>query len=186
MKKLLALILATVMAFSMAGCSKKIEESSATDSQLQRVIDAANTYFSSDVFKDYVEAFETTFDETAHKPEVTVALTFKYDDVCGRAYDLILFNAKANVHFEKDGESHTFDSIQVIIDNKTGLAYDSLTYVTECNNFMGEIKEYEDAIIGFLNSGALIAGHNDYLWSEHETSTRFTKADIKAINAALN
>ena len=186
MKKLLALALAVVMSLSMIGCSKKIEESNASDAELQRVIDAANTYFSSDVFKGYVEAFETTFDKTSHKPEITVALTFKYDDVMGYEYDLILFNAKANVHFEKDGEQHTFDSLQVIIDNKTGQAYDSLTYVTECNNFTGNIEKYEDSIIGFLNSGALRAGNNDYIWSEHETSTRFTKDNIKTINAALN
>ena len=147
---------------------------------------AANTYFSSDVFKGYVEDYEKTFEETTHKPEITVAFTFEYDDVYGRAYDLILLNAKAKVRFEKNGEVHVFDSLQIIIDNKTGIAYDSLTYVEECNNFMGEVNEYEDAIIGFLNSGALIAGNNDYLWSELETSTRFTKDNIKTINAALN
>lgn len=186
MKKLLALLLVAVMAFSMVGCSQKIEESNASDTQLQRVIDAANTYFSSDVFKGYVEDYEKTFEETTHKPEITVAFTFEYDDVYGRAYDLILLNAKAKVRFEKNGEVHVFDSLQIIIDNKTGIAYDSLTYVEECNNFMGEVNEYEDAIIGFLNSGALIAGNNDYLWSELETSTRFTKDNIKTINAALN
>ena len=186
MKKLIALALAVVMSLSMIGCSKKIEESNATDTELQRVIDAANTYFNSDVFKGYVESYETTFDQKSHKPEVTVALTFKYDDVMGFEYDLILFNAKADVNFEKNGESHTFDSLQVIIDNKTGVAYDSLTYVEECNNFTGNIEKYEDAIIGFMNSGALRTGNNDYIWSELETSTRFTKDNIKAINAALN
>ena len=116
------------------------------------MIAAAETYPNSDEFKSYVDLFETTYGQDAKKPEVTVAFTFQHDDVEGFAYDLILFNIKADVAFDDHGE----------------------------------IKTFEDGIVGFLNSGVLMNGGNDYLWSEHETSTRFTKDNIKAINNALS
>ena len=93
---------------------------------------------------------------------------------------------KADVAYDDHGEIVGFDTIQVIIDTKTGTAYDSLSYNDARNNFTGEIKSYEDGIIMFLNSGVLMAGNNEYLWSETETSTRFTKDNIKSINNALS
>ena len=184
MKKLF--ILCVTLLLLCTGCSKKIKSVDANDDQLNAVIDAAQTYLNSDEFKGYVDLFETTYVQDAKKPEVTVAFTFQHDDVEGFAYDLILFNIKADVAFDDHGEIVGFDSIQVIIDTKTGTAYDSLTYNDARNTFTGEIKTFEDGIVGFLNSGVLMNGGNDYLWSEHETSTRFTKDNIKAINNALS
>lgn len=184
MKKLLILYFSLLLLCT--GCSKKIESVDATDNQLNAVITAAETYVNSDQFKNYVELFETTYVQEAEKPEVTVAFTFQSDDVEGFAYDLILFNMKADVAYDDHGEIVGFDTIQVIIDTKTGTAYDSLSYNEARNNFTGEIKSYEDGIIMFLNSGVLMAGNNEYLWSETETSTRFTKDNIKSINNALS
>lgn len=184
MKKLF--ILCVTLLLLCTGCSKKIESVDANDDQLNAVIAAAETYLNSDEFKGYVDLFETTYGQDAKKPEVTVAFTFQHDDVEGFAYDLILFNIKADVAFDDHGEIVGFDSIQVIIDTETGVAYDSLSYNDARNNFTGEIKSYEDGIIMFLNSGVLMTGNDDYLWAENETSTRFTKNNIKAINNALS
>lgn len=185
MKKFIILVLVALFTFSMFGCSKKVEESDASDAQLQAVITAAQNYLDSEEFKGYVERFETVFDKKSNAPEIVHAFTFQCDDVNGFALDLILFTIKADVSFEKNGESHTYDSFQVIIDTKDNQAYDSLKYVEERNNFDGTINTYEDAIIGFLNSGVLSSGNNDYFWSELETSTRFTKDNIKTINNVL-
>ena len=184
MKKLV--ILCVTLLLLCTGCSKKIESVDANDDQLNAVIAAAETYLNSDEFKGYVDLFETTYGQDAKKPEVTVAFTFQHDDVEGFAYDLILFNIKADVAFDDHGEIVGFDSIQVIIDTETGVAYDSLSYNDARNNFTGEIKSYEDGIIMFLISGVLMTGNDDYLWAENETSTRFTKNNIKAINNALS
>ncbi len=186
MKKTLIFIFTLLLAISLGACSKKIEEQDASSDELNTVITATQNYLSSDEFKGYVDLFETTFGQDANTPEVKVAFTFKHDDVEGFAYDLILLNIQADAAFNDNGEVVGFDAIQVIIDNKDRKAYDSITYNTERNNFTGEIKTYEDAIIGFLNSGVLINGGNDYLWSETETSTRFSKDNIKQINAALS
>ena len=104
----------------------------------------------------------------------------------GQSYDLILFNIKAWITYEENGGYVANDQIQVIIDNKTKPAYDSVTLREKCNNFRGNINSYEDGIVMFLNSGVLSSGNNDYLWSDSETSTRFTKANIKTINDSLN
>ena len=184
MKKLF--ILCVTLLLLCTGCSKKIESVDANDDQLNAVIAAAETYLNSDEFKGYVDLFETTYGQDAKKPEVTVAFTFQHDDVEGFSYDLILFNIKADVAFDDHGEIVGFDSIQVIIDTKTGTAYDSLTYNDARNNFTGEIKTFEDGIVGFLNSGVLMNGGNDYLWSEHETSTRFTKDNIKMVYSHID
>lgn len=186
MKKWFILALSCLLCLSTGACSQKIEEQDASDQELTTVINAANNYLNSAEFKGHTELFETTFGQNAKNPEVKVAFTFKHDDVEGFAYDLILLNIIADAALDDNGEIVGFDAIQVIIDNKDGKAYDSLTYNRECNNFTGEIKTYEDAIIGFLNSGVLINGGNDYLWSENETSTRFSKDNIMQINAALS
>lgn len=187
MKKILSLLLVAVMCLGFAACGgKKVDVTDASDEQLQAVIDAAQTYFNSKQFKEYVELFESTYGQDAKKPEIVVAFTFKYDDVMGQAYNLILFNIKADAAVDADGEIFGYDSIQVIIDNKTGTAYDSITYREECLNFDGNIETYEDGIIGFLNSGVLYEGSDDYLYSEMEISTRFTKDNIKEINNTLN
>ena len=85
------------------------------------------------------------------------------------------------------GGSIMFEGVDIAQYKKeTGVAYDSLSYNDARNNFTGEIKSYEDGIIMFLNSGVLMTGNDDYLWAENETSTRFTKNNIKAINNALS
>lgn len=185
MKKLCILLISCFLFFTVSACQKKVEESDATDAELNTVIEAAQAYLNSDQFNDHVYLFENTYQKEAKSPEITVAFTFNYDDVEGLTYDLILFNINADVAVMDNGEIVGFDSIQVIVDKTTGTAYDSLTYLQERNNFDGTIKTYEDGIFGFLNSGTLINGNNDYLWSELETSTRFTKNNIKQINAAL-
>ena len=126
MKKLF--ILCVTLLLLCTGCSKKIESVDANDDQLNAVIAAAETYLNSDEFKGYVDLFETTYGQDAKNPEVTVAFTFQHDDVEGFAYDLILFNIKADVAYDDHGQIVGYDSIQVIIDTKTKTAYDSLTY----------------------------------------------------------
>ena len=184
MKKLF--ILCFTLLLLCTGCSKKIEDVDANDDQLNAVITVAETYLNSDGFKEYVNLYESVSGNKAKTPEITVAFTFQHDDVEGFAYDLILFNIKADVAYDDHGQIVGYDSIQVIIDTKTKTAYDSLTYNDARNNFTGEIKSFEDGILLFLNSGVLMEGGNDYLWSENETSTRFTKANIKEINKALS
>lgn len=185
MKKLFIILLSCLLTVTSVACEKKIKENEASDTELQAVIEAAQSYLDSEQLSAHVALFEETYQTDAKEPEVTVAFTFNYDDVEGFAYDLILFNIKADVAVLDNGEVVGFDTIQVIIDNTTKTAYDSLTYLQERNNFNGTIKTYEDGIVGFLNSGTLISGNNDHLWSDLETSTRFTKNNIKEINAAL-
>ena len=186
MKKIFTIALCILICLSSSACSKKIEEQNASNEELNTVINAVQTYLNSDEFKAHTELFESTFGQEAKQPEVKIAFTFKYDDVEGFAYDLILLNIQTDVALNDNGEIIGFDAIQVIIDNKDHKAYDSLTYNTERVNFTGEINTYEDGIIGFLNSGILLDGGNAYLWCENETSTRFTKDNIKEINAALS
>lgn len=185
MKKFLLLGLSLIMCVSLAACSKKVEEQNASFDQLNAVITAAQNYLNSDEFQGHVSLFEATFGQEAKQPEITVAFTFEHDDVMGFAYNLILFNIKADTALDENGEVSGFDTIQVIIDTKDNKAYDSLTYNEARNNFDGEISTYEDGIIGFLNSGVLTSGNNDWLWSENEISTRFTKDNIKTINESL-
>lgn len=187
MKKLLSFLLAVVMCWCLVSCGeKKVEVIDASNEQMQAVIDAAQAYFESEQFKGYVELFENTYGQDAKQPEVVVAFTFKYDDVMGQAYDLILFNIKLDAAVDTGGEIIGYDSVQVIIDNITGTVYDSIVYREECLEFDGNIETYEDGIFGFLNSGVLYEGSDDYLYSEMEISTRFTKDNIKQINKALD
>ena len=187
MKKIVNGLLAGLLCLGLSACAgKKIKEVDATDEQLQIVIDAAIDYLHSELFQGYVSIFEESTGEESKKPEIEVALTFQYDDVEGIAYNLILLNIKTDAGIELENEIFLVDAIQVVIDVDTNTVYDSLTNIEEVNNFTGDIRTYEDGIFMFLNSGVLTIGNDGYIWTEHETSTRFTKKALEEINAAIN
>jgi hypothetical protein len=182
MKKVIAMVLAAVLCVSMVACgAPKIEEKPASDGEKQLVIDSAKTALFSEEFQGYVKYFEDMTGSDSGNPEILNVFTFKHPDVEGMAMNLVLFNVKYNVGVEECA----FDTVQFVVDQETGEVYDSVTYRNE--QYTGELKDKHDAMIMFLHSGVLMdKNSNDYLWADNEESTRFTDADLKEINAAIN
>ena len=179
MKRIMSFVLAIFMVLSMMACGGKVEAVDATDEQKQAVIQAAKACLNSEEFVSRVKVYENSTGETAKKPEITVAYTFQCD-VEGFNMDLILFEVKAMYLVEE--ENAVFDRVQFVVDNKSGKIYDSATYQQQMNNFDGVIDSEEKAIIMLMN---INFSTNSYLWSETETSTKFTGKDLKEINAAI-
>ena len=179
MKRLLVMVFAALMLLSMMACGGKVDAVDATDEQKQAVIKAAQECLNSEIFLVYVDAYEKGTGEMAKKPEITVAFTFQ-SDVEGYDMDLILFEAKASCLIEE--ESTIYDRVQFAVDNKTGKIYDSISYRQLLNNFDGVVDSEEKAILMLMN---IDFNTKNYLWSETETSTKFTGSDLKEINAAI-
>jgi len=187
MKKFFALMLVLVMALSLSACGSepKVETVDPTDTEKQVVIDALKKFFDSDTYKNAVSLYETASGNTAETPELLNVFTLKHDDVYGYAVDLVLANVKTWCAVEENGETMIFDKVQFIVDNKTGNVYESMTRQEWLNNFTGNVTCEEDAIVMFLNSGVLMEGGDDWLWSENETSTRYSGTGLEDIAAAV-
>ena len=97
MKKIISLILITIMSLNLVACGGDVKVQKASDEEKQAVIIAAQKCLDSDEFKSAVELYETTFETESNTPEIINALTFKYDDYEGMAVDFILFNVKVIV-----------------------------------------------------------------------------------------
>ena len=185
-KKFISLFMAAVLCLGLVACGgNKIETVQATDSEKQTVINAAVKFFESDAFVNGAALHAELSGEAAEAPELLSAYTLKHDDVEGYSVDLVLCNVKAWITVEHNGEYVAFDKVQFIVDNKTGTVYDSVSCEDAKNNFNGTISSEEDVMVMFLNSGVLLEGGDDRLWSENETSTRFKGSDLKEINKAV-
>lgn len=185
MKKVLCLLLAAVLCFGLVACKENVKAQPASDTDKQAVISAAKQCFESEAFVTAVELYETTFGEEATAPEIINALTFKWEDFNGIAVDFILFHVKADGAFLRDGETIVFDSVQFAVDRTTGTVYNSMELQDKMNNPPATNETMEDAAAWAMISSTLKQNTSDWVWTEMEESTRFTKSDIKEINQAL-
>ena len=98
MKKILALLLVSIMALSLVACggnnanaetndnqtsqTETSNESNLTEQQ-QMVVDATNQVLASDSFKEIVSAYEEASQSEAKEPKVVQAIDYQLDDFNG-------------------------------------------------------------------------------------------------------
>lgn len=185
MKKLISIIMATVLCLSLTACSQpQVEQAPATDGEKQTVTDTIVNYVTGDEFKAHAQLYKDSFGEEPAAPQLNAAYTFKCD-VEGFAMDLLMLNISADIAVDHNGEIYGYEKFQVLIDNNSGTVYNSAEYMAKLDSFDGVINSEETAAMMLLCSSVLIEGGDDYIWSETEESSKFTDADIKEINAAI-
>jgi len=185
MKKTLCALLALLMCLCLAACGTDIPVENASAADKQAVIDAAKTCLASTAFNGYLDLYATLTGEARSVPEIADALTYHCDDFEGHTLNLIFFRVKADVACIDGATPVIYDSVLFAIDTDSGTVYDSITHQEGVNSFDGTVESIEDAIFACLCSPVVMSAEDGIIWTETETSSRFTKADLKDLNAAL-
>ena len=186
MKKLLCTLLALTLCLCLMACGSTVPVEDASDADKQLVLTAAKTCLGTDAFNGYLDQYAALTGEDRAVPEIVDAVLYHCDDIEGFPVDAVFFRVSANVAWSGVNGDAMHDTVLFAIDNTTGTVYDSITHENELVSFDGTITSAEDAILACMNSPVLFEGADDFIWGETETASRFSKSDIKELNAALN
>ena len=197
MKKILALLLVSIMALSLVACggnnanaetndnqtsqTETSNESKLTEQQ-QMVVDATNQVLASDSFKEIVSAYEEASQSEAREPKVVQAIDYQLDDFNGYKVDVMLIKLQADVMYD----NAIFEDFQILVDKESGEVYDkvSLNVAEWSNSFDGTCHSEEDVKPMLLMCYSFLE-QNGQLWTESETLVELTEADLEVINNNL-
>ena len=138
MKKILALLLVSIMALSLVACggnnanaetndnqtsqTETSNESNLTEQQ-QMVVDATNQVLASDSFKEIVSAYEEASQSEAKEPKVVQAIDYQLDDFNGYKVDVMLIKLQADVMYD----NAIYKDFQILVDKESGEVYDKVS-----------------------------------------------------------
>lgn len=197
MKKILALLLVSIMALSLVACggnnanaetndnqtsqAETSNESNLTEQQ-QMVVDATNQVLASDSFKEIVSAYEEASQSEAKEPKVVQAIDYQLDDFNGYKVDVMLIKLQADVMYD----NAIYKDFQILVDKESGEVYDkvSLNVAEWSNSFDGTCKSEEDVKPMLLMCYSFLE-QNGLLWTDSETLVELTEADLEVINNNL-
>lgn len=197
MKKILALLLVSIMALSLVACggnnanaetndnqtsqTETSNESNLTEQQ-QMVVDATNQVLASDSFKEIVSAYEEASQSEAKEPKVVQAIDYQLDDFNGYKVDVMLIKLQADVMYD----NAICKDFQILVDKESGEVYDkvSLNVAEWSNSFDGTCKSEEDVKPMLLMCYSFLE-QNGLLWTDSETLVELTEADLEVINNNL-
>ena len=197
MKKILALLLVSIMALSLVACggnnanaetndnqtsqTETSNESNLTEQQ-QMVVDATNQVLASDSFKEIVSAYEEASQSEAKEPKVVQAIDYQLDDFNGYKVDVMLIKLQADVMYD----NAIYKDFQILVDKERGEVYDkvSLNVAEWSNSFDGTCKSEEDVKPMLLMCYSFLE-QNGLLWTDSETLVELTEADLEVINNNL-
>lgn len=197
MKKILALLLVSIMALSLVACggnnanaetndnqtsqTETSNESNLTEQQ-QMVVDATNQVLASDSFKEIVSAYEEASQSEAKEPKVVQAIDYQLDDFNGYKVDVMLIKLQADVMYD----NAIYKDFQILVDKESGEVYDkvSLNVAEWSNSFDGTCKSEEDVKPMLLMCYSFLE-QNGLLWTDSETLVELTEADLEVINNNL-
>ena len=197
MKKILALLLVSIMALSLVACggnnanaetndnqtsqTETSNESNLTEQQ-QMVVDATNQVLASDSFKEIVSAYEEASQSEAKEPKVVQAIDYQLDDFNGYKVDVMLIKLQADVMYD----NAIYKDFQILVDKESGEVYDkvSLNVAEWSNSFDGTCKSEEDVKPMLLMCYSFLE-QNGLLWADSETLVELTEADLEVNNNNL-
>ena len=197
MKKILALLLVSIMTLSLVACggnnanaetndnqtsqTETSNESNLTEQQ-QMVVDATNQVLASDSFKEIVSAYEEASQSEAKEPKVVQAIDYQLDDFNGYKVDVMLIKLQADVMYD----NAIYKDFQILVDKESGEVYDkvSLNVAEWSNSFDGTCKSEEDVKPMLLMCYSFLE-QNGLLWTDSETLVELTEADLEVINNNL-
>lgn len=192
MKKILVLILVTIMALSLVACGGNNSQTETNNSeaetnnepqlteQQQMVVNATNQFLGSDIYKDAVGAYEEITGEEARVPKVIHAIDYQLEDFNGYAVDVMLIRLEADVLY---GDS-VYEDTQLLVDKGSGEICDRITIDEWTKAFDGSCESEEDVYPMLIMCYSFLE-NNGQMWAEMETLTELTEADLEVINNNL-
>ena len=153
----------------------------------QLVTDAIVKFFEEDTYKNASAHFEKLTGNTPKSPELFAAYTLKCSNIEGFSIDYVLCNVKADIAWETNDGGVVSDSLQFVVDNKTGAVYDSIRYSQKLAEFDGTLDSEEAVAIYCLNHGILFEGiEGENFWNDREKKTCFLGDDLAQFQQALD
>ena len=206
MKKILALLLVTVMVLSLVACGDNTGEVTTNTSEVttnnnevetnnseaevnhepqlteqqQMVVNATKQFLASDSYKEVVDAYEKIMGSEATEPKVMQAIDYQLDDFNGYNVDVMLIKLQANVLF---GDS-SWNEVQILVDKESGDVCDRISVDEWVKTFDGTCDSEED-VNPMLIMCYCFFENNGRVWTEMETLMELTEADLDVINNNL-
>ena len=198
MKKILALLLVSIMALSLVACGGKgettptegtnaTEETKLTEEQ-QLIIDTVNTKMSTEEVANWLSLCKDFTGEEAPAPKVTNVTHYQIPDFEGVEMDcyLVTVTSKFAHWVDEEAQQGAIDEkMYLFIDNNTKNVVDNIT--TNASNVEHDTATEEGRATYLLWIYDNISGGNyegAYL-NDSETVTELTEADLEVINNNL-
>lgn len=193
MKKLLALLLVSIMALSLAACGGKTEtkptEDGATITEEQQlIIDTVNAKLATEEFANWQSLYKEFTGNEATAPKVTNVTHYQNSDFDGEAMDCYLVAVSANVGYWMDEEAQAGipeDEFYIFVDSNTKTVYDSIS--TNAFNIEHDTttEQGRATYLLWIHNNALDGSHDGAYANDSETITGLTEADLEVINNNL-
>lgn len=186
MKKLLALLLVSIMALTLVACGGK-EETAPTEEQ-QLIIDTVNEKLSAEEVADWQSQYKEFTGNEAAAPKVTNVTHYQHPDFDGAEMDCYLVTISSNFGYwinEEEEQGATVDNLYLFIDGNTKTIIDNIT--TDAFNVEHDTSTEKGRatyllwIYDNINNGS----YDDTYLNDSETVTELTDADLEVINSNL-
>ena len=192
MKKLLALLLVSIMALSLVACGGKgettpTEETKLTEEQ-QLIIDTVNAKLSTEDVANWQSQYKEFTGNEATAPKVTNVTHYQIPDFDGVKMDCYLVTITSNFGFwvnEEAEQGATVDNLYLFVDGNTKATIDNIT--TDASNVEHDTTTEEGRatyllwIYDNINNGS----YDGAYLNDSETVTVLTDADLEIINNNL-
>lgn len=192
MKKLLALLLVSIMALSLVACGGKgettpTEETKLTEEQ-QLIIDTVNAKLSTEEVANWQSQYKEFTGNEATAPKVTNVTHYQIPDFDGVEMDCYLVTITSNFGFwvnEEAEQGATVDNLYLFVDGNTKATIDNIT--TDASNVEHDTTTEEGRatyllwIYDNINNGS----YDGAYLNDSETVTVLTDADLEIINNNL-
>ena len=201
MKKIISILLASVMTFSLVACGGNEtvpetvietadEKLTLDEGQKQLIINSINAKFESEEFVEWSELYTEFTGNTPKTPKVTHITHYTIDDFEGAKMNCYMVNIAADVAYwvNKDAEQGAVEeSFRLFIDCSTQTTYDNIT--TNAGNVETDTSTDEGRatyLLWIYGESINNQRTEEHYLNETETVSVIFEEDVEAINNTMN
>ena len=193
MKKLLALLLVSIMALSLVACGDKAEtkptEEGVTITEEQKlIIDTVNAKLATEDFANWQSLYKEFTGNEATAPEVTNVTHYQNSDFDGEAIDCYLVAISANVAYWTNEEAQqgiAEDKFYIFVDSNAQAVYDNITTKAFNVDHDTTTEQGRATYLLWIHNNTLDGSYDGFYANDSETVTVLTDADLEIINSNL-
>ena len=183
MKKLLALFLVSIMAFSLVACGG----ATITEEQ-QLIIDTVNAKLSTEEVANWQSQYKEFTGNEATAPKVTNVTHYQIPDFDGVEMDCYLVTITSNFGYwvnEEAEQGATVDNLYLFVDGNTKATIDNIT--TDASNVEHDTttEEGRATYLLWIYDNISRGNYDGNYMNDSETVTELTEADLEVINNNL-
>lgn len=198
MKKLLALLLVSIMALSLVACGGKgettpTEETNATEEtklteEQQLIIDTVNAKLATEEFANWQSLYKEFTGNEATAPKVSNVTHYQNSDFDGEAIDCYLVAISADVAYWMNEEAQqgiAENKFYIFVDSNAQAVYDSITTNAFNVDHDTTTEQGRATYLLWIHNNTLDGSYDGFYANDSETITELTEADLEVINNNL-